>query len=146
MNRFELLHRKPLVLALALAGAVGVAGTAFAQQPYTSPTSPSSATSPSKSADTAAGMSSKAGMPSKTDTSDAAWQKLGSKGYVSKDDVKDLSGFSFESADANSDGRLSQDEFRKAWSTYSGASGSTSSSTMPSSSSSSSAPSDAAPK
>jgi hypothetical protein len=114
MKQSSILQRKPMLLALALAGAVGVAGAAFAQQPSTSPGSPSSATPPSGA--TSPGMAK----AMKSDSADAAWQKLGSKGYVAKDDVKDLQGFSFDTADANSDGRLSQDEFRKAWSTYAG--------------------------
>jgi len=60
-------------------------------------------------------------MPARTETSDSALRKLDStnKGYVSQQDVKDLTGFDFTIADANHDGRLSQEEFRKAWSNYS---------------------------
>ncbi len=152
MNRFPTFHSKPMLVALALTGTIGVAGAALAQQyPSTSPSSPSPATSPSnttnagttRSDTTGGGMTSKSTMPSRTESADSAWQKLGSKGYVTKDDVKDLSGFSFDAADANHDGRLSQDEFRRAWSTYAGAStsgpSSSSSSSTPSTSSSSSA-------
>lgn len=146
MNRFESLHRRPLLLVLALTGALGVAGSALAQQ-YGSPSATSPSAGAMKGSDSMA--THKAGMPSRTDSTSAAWQKLGSKGYVAKDDVKDLSGFSFDAADANHDGRLSQDEFSKAWSTYSGASSSTSSNAMRNSgptSSSSSMPSSTAPK
>ena len=40
----------------------------------------------------------------------------------SKDDVRQLSGFdqTFTQNDVNRDGRLTSDEFRKAWTTYSG--------------------------
>jgi len=148
MNRVKGFHRKPMLLVLALTGTLGIAGSGLAQQ-YGSP---SSSTSPSTSAPSTGAMKGsdsmatpKAGMPSRTDSANAAWQKLGSKGYVSKDDVKDLSGFSFDTADANHDGRLSQDEFSKAWSSYSGASGSSSSNAMRNSGESSMPSSSAAP-
>ena len=38
---------------------------------------------------------------------------------VAKDDVKDLSGFSFDKADANHDGRLTEAQIRTGWTTYS---------------------------
>jgi hypothetical protein len=154
-------HRRPMLLVLALTGAIG-AGTALAQQyPSTAPGSPSTAASPSSSSPSTGAMKGtdsmatpKAGTPARTDSASAAWQKLGSKGYVAKDDVTSLSGFSFDTADANHDGRLSQDEFNKAWSTYSGASHSSStmrgsgspSSTSSTPSSSGTAPGGATPK
>ena len=62
--------------------------------------------------------------PGRAETPDSAFRKLdaANKGYVSKDDAKQLSGFdaAFQQADANNDGKLTQDEFKKAWSTYSG--------------------------
>jgi hypothetical protein len=69
-------------------------------------------------------MSDKPIIPSKAELPDAAFKKLdaGGKGYVSKEDVRELSGFdkSFELADANKDGKLSPAEFRKAWANYTG--------------------------
>jgi hypothetical protein len=63
-------------------------------------------------------------IPSRAELPDAAFRKLdaGGKGYVSKEDVKGLSGFekSFQLADANKDGKLSPAEFSKAWADYTG--------------------------
>ena len=63
-------------------------------------------------------------IPNKAELPDAAFKKLdaGGKGYVSKEDIKGLSGFekSFQLADANRDGRLDAAEFRKAWADYTG--------------------------
>lgn len=41
------------------------------------------------------------------------------RGYLTKDQVQALDGFAFEAADLNHDGRLTADEFSKAWSDYS---------------------------
>ena len=61
-------------------------------------------------------------IPGKAELPDAAFRKLDArgKGYVSKEDIKNLSGFdkSFELGDANKDGRLSPAEFGKAWADY----------------------------
>lgn len=69
-------------------------------------------------------MSEKPIIPSRAEMADAAFRKLdaGGKGYVSKDDVRDLSGFdkSFQLADANKDGKLDAAEFKKAWADYTG--------------------------
>jgi Ca2+-binding EF-hand superfamily protein len=39
------------------------------------------------------------------------------RGYLQKNDVESLQGFSFEQADSNSDGRISKEEFTRYWST-----------------------------
>jgi hypothetical protein len=69
-------------------------------------------------------MSDKPIIPSKAELPDAAFKKLdaGGKGYVSKQDVRELSGFnsSFELADVNKDGKLTPEEFKKAWANYTG--------------------------
>ena len=72
-------------------------------------------------------MSEKPIIPSKAEMPDSAFKKLdpSGKGYVSKDDIKELDGFDkpFEQADANKDGRLNEAEFNKAWASYTGRSG-----------------------
>lgn len=62
--------------------------------------------------------------PSKSETADSAFKKLdmSNKGYVTRDDAKSVSGFdrAFQAADANHDGKLSNDEFKKAWTSFTG--------------------------
>lgn len=62
--------------------------------------------------------------PSKAEPAAAAFKKLDAtgKGYVTMDDTKSLSGFdkAFQSNDANHDGKLSSDEFTKAWQEFTG--------------------------
>ncbi len=52
-----------------------------------------------------------------------AFDKLdaGKRGFVTRADVTNLPGFesAFQQADENNDGRLSQDEFARAWAIYS---------------------------
>ena len=57
--------------------------------------------------------------PSRTDSADDAYRSLdaGNRGYLQKSDVQGLSGFNFDQADTNRDGRLTKDEFSKAWAT-----------------------------
>ena len=68
--------------------------------------------------------SAKAIPPSKSETSDSAFKKLdpSNKGYVTRDDAKSVEGFdrSFQSADGNHDGKLTSDEFKKAWTSFTG--------------------------
>lgn len=60
--------------------------------------------------------------PSKTELSASAFDKLdiNKRGYVTRADVGQLPGFdtAFRQADANNDGRLTQDEFERAWALY----------------------------
>lgn len=144
MKSITSLRRKPLLAALVLAGAVGFGGLSLAQNtqspqgaaPNAATTPPAStsannpadtskmdASSPNKSA-TSSPMDSKAIPPGRAETPDSAFRKLdaANKGYISKEDAKQLSGFdpAFQQADANNDGKLTQDEFKKAWSVYSG--------------------------
>jgi Ca2+-binding EF-hand superfamily protein len=104
--------RKPLAAALAL-GALGLAGLGFAQS-----------TSSVNSSGTGSTSSAKAIPPSKAETADSAFKKLDAadKGYVTRDDAKSVEGFdrTFQSADANHDGKLTGDEFKKAWTTFTG--------------------------
>jgi hypothetical protein len=61
-------------------------------------------------------------LPDKGESAEAAFQKLdvGGKGYVTTEDVAHLPGFAhaFQAADVKHSGRLSLNEFRKAWSMY----------------------------
>jgi hypothetical protein len=72
-------------------------------------------------------MSEKPIVPSKAEMPDSAFRKLDptGKGYVSKDDIKQLDGFdkAFEQADANQDGKLNEGEFDQAWASYTGRTG-----------------------
>jgi len=45
----------------------------------------------------------------------------GKRGFVTRGDTAKLAGFdtAFQQADENNDGRLSEDEFARAWMTYS---------------------------
>ena len=58
-------------------------------------------------------------LPAQTESAVVAYQALDSthRGYLSRSDVQGLQGFSFDEADANKDGRLSEEEFAKAWNT-----------------------------
>ena len=116
--------RRPLlVLALcAMAGAVaaqspsspsGSAGTGTTAPsatgtPMTTPAAPATSSGTS-------GTSQR--LPSRTDTADNAYKTLDSanRGYLTKNDVQGISGFSFDAADTNHDGRLTRDEFNRAW-------------------------------
>ena len=53
---------------------------------------------------------------------ESAFKKLdvAGKGYVTRDDTKELEGFDpvFQQNDGNHDRKLTPDEFRRAWTTY----------------------------
>jgi len=124
-------------LALAMFALAG-AGVAQTSPSTTTPMnkSPATATQPSTSSPSVnqgsqgtSGMSQGSGTsgmtqgssamrtPSRTDSADSAYKSLDSsnRGYLSKSDVQGLSGFNFDQADSNHDGRLTRDEFSKAW-------------------------------
>jgi len=108
------------------------AGTGSSSSPSTSsgaysasPTGPSGQSmSPSSKSPDGSTMGAKGIAPSKSEMSDSAFKKLdaSNKGYVTKDDAKALSGFdsSFLAADADHDGKLTVDEFKKAWTSFTG--------------------------
>ena len=119
-------------LALAVAGFLGT-GAALAQQynaPATTPPTPAATpapvTAPSTPAATSDGSKSattnQVVAPSKTESGPAAFAKLDTKhrGYVLSEDVSQLQGFNFKSADKNNDGKLDATEFNAAWTIYSG--------------------------
>jgi Ca2+-binding EF-hand superfamily protein len=111
-----MIDRKRTALALAAgAAAVCLAGTGFAQTSQDPVSRPSA---------TGAAADTKPMTPSKAETADSAFKKLdpAGRGYVSRQDVQQLSGFDpvFVQNDANRDGRLSSGEFQKAWTLYSG--------------------------
>jgi len=110
--------------ALAAACALAVAGAAVAQSAYPNASKSAPAAAQAQPATPADRTAAKPMTPSKAETPDSAFRKLDAagKGYVSKDDVKDLSGFdaAFQQNDGNHDGHLTPDEFRRAWTTYSG--------------------------
>lgn len=131
-------HSMQLTLAVAVVSGALAASTAFSQG--TSPTTPSAqpsatgtatpppststpstppATSMDKGTSPATAMT-----PSKTEVSSSAFGKLDAskRGYVTKADVAQLQGFdsAFQQADTNNDGKLSKDEFDRAWGIYSG--------------------------
>ena len=131
-------HSMQLTLAVAMVSGALAASTAFSQgaSPST-PSTPPSATGtaappPSTSTPSAPpatsmdkGTSSPTAMtPGKTEMSSSAFTKLDAskRGYVTKADVAQLQGFdsAFQQADTNNDGKLSKDEFDRAWGIYSG--------------------------
>jgi hypothetical protein len=117
MKHVLLARGGPLLAAAAFA----IAGVAGAQTystpakegtaappttPMTSPTTPMAAPSAAQN------------VPARTEPADAAFRTLdaNNRGYLAKSDVAAISGFSFEQADTNKDGKLTKDEFAKAWS------------------------------
>lgn len=63
-------------------------------------------------------------VPNKQETTDSAFAKLdtGKKGYLTLADVKVLSGFDriFQTTDADHNGKLTPEEFKTGWETYTG--------------------------
>ncbi len=115
-----------LLVAGLLSTGIAFAGIAnAADTPATAAPSTSTATQPAPNASAGKSiMDTKAAAPSKAESPDTAFRKLdySGKGYVTKDDTSALSGFekAFQDNDANHDGKLTADEFRKAWSEFSG--------------------------
>jgi hypothetical protein len=132
MKTMQSLQRNRLLAAVlaaflaTFAGASYAAGTEAGTPGMKADTPASKADTPATKADTPAMPSPKMGAttmaPSKTDTADAAFRKLDAtgKGYVSRDDVKTLPGFEqvFEKFNTKHDGKLTRDEFAKAWDAY----------------------------
>lgn len=115
MNRVSLLHRNVLLGVMFAFCAIGVAGTAVAQN------SPSVENQnrpgpPAAIPPTGGGLA-----PTPFDSADTLFNRFDAnrRGYLTKDQVQGLDGFLFEAADLNHDGKLSADEFSKAWNDYS---------------------------
>ena len=58
--------------------------------------------------------------PTTLEPADAVFNRLdhNRKGFLTRDQGQSIDGFSFDTADTNHDGRLSSDEFEKAWADY----------------------------
>ena len=109
------------MLAIALCS---LATTAFAQStppqnPMSTPSATPPATTTAPAATTPPPTGSSMRMPSRTESADTAFRSLDSanRGFLSKSEVQGLDGISFDQADTNKDGRLSKEEFERAWST-----------------------------
>jgi EF hand len=130
-----------LTLAVAMVTGALAASTAFSQ--YSSPTAPSAqqpaagtttpppaqppatgATTPSTPPSTTMDKGTSSMTPSKSEMASSAFTKLDAskRGYVTKAEVANLQGFdsAFQQADTNNDGKLSKDEFDRAWTIYAG--------------------------
>ena len=106
-------------LAIALWSLAGLAAAqSTPSNPMTTPsaTPPATTTAPAATAPAPAGSTMR--MPSRTEPADSAFRTLDSanRGYLSKSELQGIEGISFEQADINKDGRLSQEEFSRAWS------------------------------
>ena len=112
-----------LLVAGLLSAGIAFAGVAIAADtPAAAPPTSTTTQAPPNAGKSI--MDTKVAAPSKAESPDTAFKKLDAsgKGYVTKDDAKALSGFekAFQDNDANHDGKLTADEFRKAWSEFSG--------------------------
>jgi EF hand domain-containing protein len=101
-----------LLASVLTAGAIAISGATLA-----------AADAPAKTAVPAAAVDdAKPIPPSRSELPDSAFKKLDGahKGYITRDDTKELEGFDavFQQNDGNHDGRLTPDEFKRAWSTY----------------------------
>jgi hypothetical protein len=114
MNLVSLQERRRMRVALVAAAgiAIGLCCTTLAADPMAKSEPAPAATDEPKPIP-----------PSRSELPDSAFRKLdvAGKGYVTRDDTKELEGFDavFQQNDGNHDGRLTHDEFKRAWSTYS---------------------------
>ena len=119
-------------LALAVAGFLGT-GAALAQQynaPATTPPTPAATSAPVTTPATPVATpdasksptANQVVVPMRTESGPSAFEKLDIKhqGFLKSEDVSQLQGFSFKSADKNNDGKLDATEFNAAWTIYSG--------------------------
>ena len=119
MNRTSLLRRNSLLTAIVASCALGIAGAVIAADTY-----PPTTQQPGAMTTTQPMAPARAMAPGKSELPDAAFKKLDAsgKGYVTQDEAKTLAGFdqSFQANDRNHDGKLTPDEFKNAWTEYSG--------------------------
>ncbi len=121
-----------LAIALCTLAGAALAQSTTPQTPMTTPQTPMStpstaapataaqppATTTAPAATTPAPTGSSAmRVPSRSEPADSAFRSLdtANRGYLSKSDVQKLDGISFDAADTNKDGRLSKEEFERAW-------------------------------
>ncbi len=112
MTMVSLPEHRRLLVALLAGGAIGFCGAGLAAESGTK--SPSTPVVPADDA--------RPVPPSRSELPDSAFKKLDSagKGYVTRDDTRELQGFDplFQQNDRNHDGKLMADEFTRAWNTY----------------------------
>jgi hypothetical protein len=110
MNASESVQHNRVLTTLLVAGLATFGGACFAQGTTTAPAAP------------AATVDAKPMPPSKSEMADSAFKKLDTagEGYVTRDDTKGLPGFDlvFDKFDAKHDGKLTADQFAKAWTAY----------------------------
>jgi hypothetical protein len=99
-------HTRPL-LAVAIMAMFGVAAA------QTTGTGASGSTATTPNAGTTDMRSGTAGSSADTDSASTQFRMLdkSNRGYLQRNEVTGITGFSFDQADLNHDGRLSQDEF-----------------------------------
>ncbi len=111
MKAARLMQHKRLLATTLVVGMATYGGAALAAgESTTAPATPG------------ASMGTTPMAPSKSETADSAFKKLdaGSKGYVTHEDTKALPGFEamFDKFNTKHDGKLTRDEFARAWTSY----------------------------
>ncbi len=117
--------KKRSLLGVALLfAAIGFAAVAVAADTPAAAPATSKRPAPATAADRSATPEIRSAAPSKAQPPSTAFRRLDArgKGYVTKDDTAALPGFekAFQDNDRNRDGKLTGDEFEKAWAEYSG--------------------------
>jgi len=106
-----------LAIALCTLATTAFAQSTTPQNPMSTPSATPPATTTAPAATTPPPTGSSMRMPSRTESADTAFRSLDSanRGFLSKSEVQGLDGISFDQADTNKDGRLSKEEFERAW-------------------------------